>query len=70
MLSGVVFVLNMVITIVFLVKGEVGTEGSRRIYAGDCEKVKSKGLWLHLVINVLSSLLLGASNYTMQVSDI
>jgi hypothetical protein len=42
--------------------GQVAT-----MYDGHCRKVRSLSLWLHLLINVLSSLLLGASNYCMQV---
>jgi len=33
---------------------------------GDCSKAKSWSTWLHLLINVLSTILLGASNYTIQ----
>lgn len=33
---------------------------------GDCHKAHSLTIFLHLVINLLGSLLLGASNYTMQ----
>lgn len=36
------------------------------LYDGHCDKVKRLDLWLHLFINVLSTLLLGASNYCMQ----
>ena len=36
------------------------------ILDGSCEKTKNLSLWLHLAINVLSTILLGASNYCMQ----
>lgn len=41
-------------------------DGMGTALEGDCETVASWSLWLHIVINALSSVLLGASNYTMQ----
>lgn len=43
------------------VEGGIGT-----LYDGDCHYVERATVWLHVAINVLSSLLLSASNYTMQ----
>ena len=40
--------------------------GMRTLYSGSCDKSKKIGLWLHLGINVLSTLLLSGSNYTQQ----
>ena len=37
------------------------------IYLGNCSTAKRLDLWLHLLINVLSTLLLGASNFCMQL---
>ena len=36
------------------------------LYEGSCDKSKTIGLWLHLVINALSTVLLSGSNYTQQ----
>ncbi|KIW27128.1 uncharacterized protein PV07_06897 [Cladophialophora immunda] len=36
------------------------------VYNGDCGKVESLDIWIHLAINTLSTLLLGGSNYCMQ----
>lgn len=36
------------------------------IRTGDCEDIKELGIVIHLVINILSTLLLGASSYCMQ----
>lgn len=36
------------------------------MYDGDCNHVERATIWFHVGINVLSSLLLSASNYTMQ----
>ncbi len=41
-------------------------DGIGTIIEGKCSRVKTWGLWLHLAINALSTLLLGASNYCMQ----
>ena len=40
--------------------------GIGTLYEGSCDKSKAIGLWLHLGINALSTLLLSASNYTQQ----
>ena len=63
--SGTVCFINISLTIwgatKFNVSGGLGT-----IQEGSCAASQSLGMWLHLGINVLSTLLLGASNYTMQ----
>ncbi|KAK3669847.1 hypothetical protein LTR78_010305 [Recurvomyces mirabilis] len=60
-----VLLLNLILTIVAISKfgsnGGVGTA-----YEGSCEVVNSWTTWLHILINALSSILLSASNYTMQ----
>jgi len=45
----------------FGVSGGIGT-----IQQGPCNIIKKTGLWLHIAINILSTALLGASNYCMQ----
>ena len=63
--TGVVLIINIVSTVWgsarFGVQGGLGT-----IQNGSCTTTKNLGFWLHLIINVLSTLLLGASNYSMQ----
>lgn len=63
--AGTVLLINLVVTIWgaagFGVHGGLVT-----ILDGDCSKAKKLSLWLHLAINILSTLLLGASNYCMQ----
>ena len=58
-------VLNIIITSwavsKFGLSGQIGT-----IHTDDCAKIKRTGLWLHIAINILSTMLLGASNYYMQ----
>ncbi|KAE9967745.1 hypothetical protein EG327_011328 [Venturia inaequalis] len=41
--------------------------GIGTIYTGTRSQVKSFNLWIHLLINVLSTILLGASNFCMQL---
>ncbi|KAG0126954.1 hypothetical protein HOY82DRAFT_626494, partial [Tuber indicum] len=41
-------------------------EGVVTLYLGSCDKSKKIGMWLHLWINVLSTILLSGSNYTQQ----
>ena len=43
------------------------TDRVSTMYRGDCRTVKTLNLWLHLAINALSTLLLGSSNYCMQL---
>ena len=60
-----VLILNVAITAwaacTFGLFGGIGT-----IHRGPCPSIKRTGLWLHIAINVLSTMLLGASNYSMQ----
>lgn len=60
-----VLLLNCILTIVVNAKHDL-QGGYGTLQQGDCSKTKRLDLWLHLLINVLSTLLLGASNYTMQ----
>lgn len=58
--SGV-FLINVIILMYTVIKAEGGT-----VYEGDCNTVQDLTIGIHLVINILSTLLLGASNYVMQ----
>lgn len=42
------------------------SNGLVQVYTGNCHLVRQMGLWVHLGINALSTLLLGGSNYCMQ----
>ncbi|KAG8676539.1 hypothetical protein FPOAC1_002544 [Fusarium poae] len=67
---AVVFAVNLSVTIwssVSLESGRDGVKTSRRIvYEGSCSKTRNMSLLIHLIINVLGSVLLSASNYGMQ----
>lgn len=62
--AGFAFFINLALIIWTSTKGVEG--GIATIQEGDCNTTKRLDLWLHLGINLLSTLLLGASNYTMQ----
>jgi hypothetical protein len=40
--------------------------GQSMLYDGACNKARTISTVLHILINILSTILLGASNYTMQ----
>lgn len=49
-------------------QAKFGTEsGIGTMFLGACIKAKRLNLWLHLIINILSTLLLGTSNFCMQL---
>ena len=57
--------INVILAVVVGAKYKI-TGGLGTLQDGDCVKTKRLDLWLHLLINALSTLLLGASNYSMQ----
>ncbi|KAF5388815.1 hypothetical protein D9757_005580 [Collybiopsis confluens] len=62
--AGLVLSVNIIILIWSALKAGGGSSGI--VYQGDCNKVDHYSIGIHLVINILSTLLLGASNYMMQ----
>jgi hypothetical protein len=64
--SGVVLLVNVIFYIV--VASRAGfQDGQGYLYDGDCSKIRGINIGVHLVINILSTILIGASNYTMQI---
>lgn len=61
-----VFLINLVATIWTLVTHGVGVGGRQVLYQGSCEETRKLNLGVHLLINVLSTILLSSSNYCMQ----
>ncbi len=61
-----IFLINFVCTVIFKVKwgsaNDIGT-----IYRGDCTRTRRLNVGLHVLINILSTLLLGSSNLCMQL---
>ncbi|KAG0126943.1 hypothetical protein HOY82DRAFT_491140 [Tuber indicum] len=63
----IVLFINISLTIYAATNTEYKIEGGiGTLYSGSCDKSKTIGMWLHLGINVLSTLLLSGSNYTQQ----
>lgn len=62
--AGATFCFNLVLIIWPSASGS--KNGVAIITEGNCQDIKKSELWLHLGINVHSTLLLGGSNYTMQ----
>ena len=63
--AGSVLIVNVVLNVFASIKYGVH-DGLGTLQEGSCHTTKNLSLWLHLAINVLSTLLLGASNYCMQ----
>ena len=61
----VVLLVNMA-TLIWAASRYPSDKGIGTIFSGHCAKVKSMNSWLQLIVNVLSSALLAASNYCMQ----
>lgn len=65
-ISGVVLILNVSMT-AWAASSNISMDaGIGTLQHGSCKRISNIGSWVHLVINALSTLLLGASNYTMQ----
>jgi hypothetical protein len=63
-----VFILNIVVTIWVWRNPEFKINGAiRTLLQGSCTRVRRLNIWIHLLVNVLSTLLLCGSNYCMQV---
>lgn len=64
LLAGISLLINLIVVIWLGAHGR----GSNlvELYSGDCGKVEKTDVWVHLAINILSTLLLGGSNYCMQ----
>ena len=65
-LSFSVFAVNLGLTI-WVTTNFSTINGIATVYEGSCERSKNTTVWVHLGINILGTLLLGASNYCMQV---
>jgi hypothetical protein len=64
----VILIANVVLVAVLGSKYETDSERDLiRLYEGDCKRVRTIGLRSHIGINILSMLLLGASNLCMQL---
>lgn len=65
-LAGIVLFTNILCTVLAILKARP-ENGLRVLYEGNCERARTLNSGLHILINILSTALIGASNYTMQV---
>lgn len=63
-LAGVSLIVNVAV-VAWLGSRNDGL-GVVEIFNGDCGKVQTMDIWVHLAINIISTLLLGGSNYCIQ----
>ncbi|KAL2064650.1 hypothetical protein VTL71DRAFT_3788 [Oculimacula yallundae] len=63
--AGTVFLINLIFTIWAGAKTKSGIRVGT-LYEGECSTVHKADSWVHIAINVMGTLLLGASNYAMQ----
>lgn len=61
----VVFMVNFIV-LVWATSRYHFAEGIGILFSGNCARAKSTNTWLQFIVNVLSSILLAASNYCMQ----
>lgn len=61
----VVLLINVLLCIVASAKHQIAGDFAT-LQDGNCREMKRLDLWFHLLINVLGTILLGASNYSMQ----
>lgn len=61
-----VFMINVAFAIAVATKSGF-VDGRGVLGEGDCSKTRAANVGIHLVINVLSTVLLASSNYTMQI---
>lgn len=66
LLIFIIFISNTTLTI-FAVARYDSQAGVGLLYQGDCTTVGNLNLWIHLLINLLSTGMLSASNYCMQL---
>lgn len=66
LLAFIVFSINFIITMIATTKQRRVHDNRNIMLEGDCSRVKTLNTVAHILINALSTILLGASNYCMQ----
>jgi hypothetical protein len=66
-LVGSVFTVNIIFTLVAILFSKSNGHPLGTLISGDCHAVKSAETWLHLLINILSTLILLGSSVFMQL---
>jgi hypothetical protein len=63
--AALILVINLSFTIWAAVKSQSGTKVGT-LYEGNCQTVSRLSSWLHIVLNIMGTILLSASNFAMQ----
>lgn len=66
--AGTILLMNIIVVVAASAKNGV-SDGLATFQEGSCSKTSSADFWLHLLINVISTVLLAASNYCMQCAS-
>ena len=66
MASVVVLIVNITVT-VWAHRASTARKGFGTLFSGDCQRTKTLSTWMHLALNGLSTILLSASSYAMQI---
>ena len=64
--TGIVFLLNLCVTIWMARSSGAQSDSGKALFTGSCNTTRTADLVVHLFINVMSTVLLGASNSCMQ----
>jgi len=62
----VVLLINIVLMVTMAAKKGLGIDETQILYQGDCKTVGSLNTSAHLIVNMLSTILLASSNYSIQ----
>ena len=65
-ITATMILLTNIIALIWTTSNSRMENGIGTLYKGSCARAKSLNSWLQLVINILCTVLLGASNYCMQ----
>ena len=66
MIATVLVLLTNIVWTIWAVTTHQLQNGGVTILDGSCEQTRLTALWLHLAVNILGTMILGASNYCMQ----
>ncbi|KAI9765213.1 MAG: hypothetical protein M1840_007705 [Geoglossum simile] len=65
LLAFAILLVNLTLTLVFSARNGLSS-GVGTFFSGSCERAKRTGIYAHLAINILGTMLLAASGYSMQ----
>lgn len=63
--AGAVLLINIAFTVWAAIRSKSGINIGI-FWEAPCETIHTADLWIHIIVNILGTVLLGSSNYTMQ----